>query len=622
MPDNFNFDSSLKDAIVSKLVDSAVSTFQNFFKNHGKNKSANASSYDFEEKILKQFNELYNWSKEIEFIGLGKPITTEKTIQLDYYFSKRRNTDLDDKKRFSEEDIITSLENVIIEGDLGSGKSTTLKRILSDYYFSTSPKSCPFQYPILIRFRALTNSGTLYTYICNLLGINYRIEIEKYEVEVWKIKVVTVQGKERHEKYKDKEIKEELKYFIGNTPIDVALCELFDNNKVVLIMDGLDEVRPEILEEIQKDLKNLSLKVGNSKLILTTRLNYIKAQFYNTHIYQVNELNQEQIVSISSSWLITPGPFLKELKTKSYSELANRPLFLSFLILLYKENQKTEYKEEQGLPRYSRDVYKRIIELLITKWDEDRDIYRQSKYSYFDKNKKLEFLSHLSFNLTYIIKQKIFSHDDLKKAYLKIFEQFELPESEAEQVAEELESHVGIILRSSFDKFEFSHLAIQEFLCAYYIVNAPFNDKINEYIKEYPAPLALAVSLSTDPVLWFYELSLKLNFTIHNLIERTQVTTQILNRIIIETPYFSTNPKLGIAIMNLCKFSNCNDKEFVSTLNKFLISNRNIKTSIETVLKNYSSSPTKNESSNKLTYRRIFHQLDSIYPETLCLPLN
>jgi hypothetical protein len=193
---------------------------------------------------------------------------------------------------------------------------------------------------------------------------------------------------------------------------------------------------------------------------------------------------------------------------------------------------------------------------------------------------------------------------------------------EADQVAEELESHIGIIIKSSFHKFEFSHLAIQEYLCAYYIVNAPFNDKINEYLKEYPSPLALSISLSSDPVSWFYELVLKINSIIHDLSDRTRISTQLLNRLIIETPYFSTNPKLGVAAMSLCRTCDCVNSDFQSTFRRFLKSNNNIEVAIEEVLKRYTTTPEKNQINNKLTFKRTFHHVDNIYPEFLCLPIE
>jgi len=419
------------------------------------------------------------------------------------------------------------------------------------------------------------------------------------------------------EVYFEKEIRTTSFHVLNDKPPEIAIADFLESNKVRLIMYGLDELRPEIFELFQNQIKELSLKLLIAKIIIASRPNYVKSLYSNFTYYQVNELSYDQMTLIASLWLKEPRKFLNELEKKSYFELANRPLFLSFLILLFKNN--TTDNSNEVLPKYSKDVYRQIIDLLLAKWDKERSIKRASLYSYFDNQKKFEFLSDLAYNLTYIIKEKIFSHEDFKKAYLNIHQKFDLPFNQGEQVAYEIENHTGIIIKSLYDKYEFSHLAIQEFLCANYIVNAPFDEKIQNYIREYPVPLAVAVSLSSDSSIWFYELVLKIGITINDTSKLTQLCSQLLDRLYIEAPYFSKHVKLGIAFMVMCRYCDCTNNNFVSNFNKFYFHNSNVKQSIEDVLKNYGGALLDN-SKNKLTFKRKFHQLESFFPEVLCLP--
>src|SRR4051794_25694979 len=151
-------------------------------------------------------------------------------------------------------------------------------------------------------------------------------------------------------------------------------------------MDGLDELRPEIFELLQNQIKAFSLKLTLSKIIITSRPNYVKSLYSNFSYYTVNELSYDQMKLIASLWLKDPNMFLEELSRRSYFELANRPLFLSFLILLFKNNSGNS---KDLLPNYSKDVYRQILDLLLVKWDKDRDVKRPSIYSYFDNQKKL-----------------------------------------------------------------------------------------------------------------------------------------------------------------------------------------------------------------------------------------
>ena len=156
----------------------------------------------------------------------------------------------------------------------------------------------------------------------------------------------------------------------------------------------MDELKPELFDPIQEQIKEIGIKLLNSKIIITSRPNYIKLSYPNFSIYEVGQLSVPQIKLLSKLWIKDYSVFIKQLEKKSYFELANRPLFLCFLILLYIENKK---EGETKLPKSSKDVYEQIIELLVFKWDKERDIIRKSKYSDFDERKKVRFLSHLSF---------------------------------------------------------------------------------------------------------------------------------------------------------------------------------------------------------------------------------
>jgi predicted NACHT family NTPase len=623
MKEPFNYSDSVQDAVVSELVATAFKSILPLFrKKTKKTVDVDENKPSFEDSILlNHFNELYNWCKELEFIGLGgKPISTIiNTIQLDYQYSKNRKTtdDIQLASSIKEDDFIFIPGNIIIEGDPGSGKTTTLKRILYNYFFSLQTKESSFSYPILVRFRSIKTGLTLYTYIATLLGIGYETQQEEYEVEVTKIRMVKKEGKvkEVEERYTDKEIRHRPIYFINEQRIENVLINLLEINNVLLIMDGLDELKPDLFNSIQGQISEIGLKLFHSKIIITSRPNYIKIAYPNFSIYEVGQLIIPQIKLISKLWVKDYNEFIKQLQTKSYFELSNRPLFLCFLILLYIENRKNG---DTKLPKSSKDVYEQIIELLVFKWDKERDIKRKSKYSDFDEKKKVRFLSYLSFRLTYIIKEKIFTHIQLVEAYISICPYFELPKDEAELVAEEIENHTGIIIKSMYKKYEFSHLAIQEYLCAVYIIGAPFNEKINKYLVEYTPPLALAVALSTDSSLWLTELILKILNSKSTPEDKTNVSAQILYRLNIESPYFEFKPELGIALMSLCKFCNCKNPNYNVNFDRLLSENINIEKAIFEVLKSYGVSG-KNESFNRISFKKKY-VYENDYPDQICLP--
>lgn len=226
--------------------------------------------------------------------------------------------------------------------------------------------------------------------------------------------------------------------------------------------------------------------------------------------------------------------------------------------------------------------------MILKEWDEHRDIVRLSKYGDFNTRKKIKFISELSYNLTYKIKQKVFSTRDLEQIYTLISKKYSLPEDDAKSVVSEIESHTGLIVESKSRNFEFSHLSMQEFLCAKHIVNLPYSKETISYFLEYPEPLAIAICISGEPSLWFANLVLNSSLNITNFRNNVKVYFSsiytLLSRLLVETPSFKESEELGLAFFYLITnlHSNLNFKLLIDEWFEY----QNVKESIAISLKN------------------------------------
>lgn len=137
-------------------------------------------------------------------------------------------------------------------------------------------------------------------------------------------------------------------------------------------------------------------------------------------------------------------------------DLANRPLFLTYLAAVY--------KRRGTIPDRPTDVYEAIVRLVIQEWDEQRGIRRVSKWGGFGVDDKRRFLADLAYELA---RQELFRFDEhvLVSIYEVLADRYELPKAQARMVAQELESHTGLLAQVG-DYYEFSHLALQEYLAA------------------------------------------------------------------------------------------------------------------------------------------------------------
>jgi len=187
-----------------------------------------------------------------------------------------------------------------------------------------------------------------------------------------------------------------------------------------------------------------------------------------------------------------------------------------------------------------------VIELLLREWDAERRITRLSKYAQFDARRKVAFLAAMAYEITYRIKVKTFSRDELGRAYAAVRDRFDLPDDEVEQVVQELETHTGLIAYAGESRYEFSHLSLQEYLCADYLVRDQFASNLILYLHEYPSPVAVAVSLSSNPSAWFAALILRFSHYLQ------PVSVQAFAaRLLVERPLFAVFEGMGYAFIKL-----------------------------------------------------------------------
>jgi len=168
--------------------------------------------------------------------------------------------------------------------------------------------------------------------------------------------------------------------------------------------------------------------------------------------------------------------------------------------------------------------------------------------------------------------KKVFSHKDLIQAYLNVHTKHpQLHSDDAKSVIHDIETDNALIITSYENEYEFTHLSLQEYLCARHILTIPFSRKIYDYLTINPEPLALAVMLSTDPSGWFSVLIL--NNINEPQFDRKLTPTNVylfLNRLITEGAIFNKPViELGMAVLFLiftCSYS----KQTGQCLVKFL----------------------------------------------------
>lgn len=457
-----------------------------------------------------------NWAREVFFQGgaFGKDIQ-DISIGLNFWVSPSKlRYDVDKGFLTDLEFLISQHQNCVILGPPGSGKTTALKLLVNLVLHKNSIDG-RFNLPIIIRLRELRaiTFKDFYTFISKQLGLVFKIGG----------KVFNLASQIELSPHQTLQLKKNLIVFL-------------EQNESLLLLDGLDEIADLKLRElVLKEAREFSYDLKTARIFLTCRTGTFLYRLENFTTYEISPLNNSQIIELSKKWLgERSNQFLEAVNESSLYHLVRTPILLSHLL--------TIYEKWGALPPKPKDIYKRVVNLFLEEWDIQRNVYRYSTYGNFDVERKFEFLTAMSFHLTFEIGKSSFSKNDVKRIYNSLAETYKLPKAEALQVIKELESTTGIFAQSGFDSFEFTHKSIQEFLCAEFMVKRP-NSWDLSYLG-FPDVLAIAVSISSNPNFYFIN-------TVRHLYKNHELGSNFivryLSRLTLEKPDFMQSKELALS---------------------------------------------------------------------------
>lgn len=159
---------------------------------------------------------------------------------------------------------------------------------------------------------------------------------------------------------------------------------------------------------------------------------------------------------------------------KRIQELAQTPLLLALLCIAYRQTEQ--------FPAQRHKLYQQAVDYLLTTWDESRGIQRNVQFqqlSLDEKEKLLAEIAHSMFeDIQYLIPQGELNRK-IRFYFNSMFE-MDLAEREVNQIIAEIEAHHGLWVQQAQEIFSFSHLTLQEYFAARYIVKNQAYDTIEQ----------------------------------------------------------------------------------------------------------------------------------------------
>ena len=258
---------------------------------------------------------------------------------------------------------------------------------------------------------------------------------------------------------------------------------LLSQGRLLILLDGLDEVPEAASEQVIKHIRKLSDKYYKNHLVITCRIAAQEYRFRGFTEVEIADFKPLQIEAFAKKWFVAVARnspksglqkaslFLEQLalpENQQIRELATTPVLLNLTCLVF--------QAKADFPLRRSDLYKLGLDLLLVRWDEARGIKRDEVYRNLSLPHKLQLLSQLaviSFSKgEYFFEENTLEH--LIADYLRTLLLTQIDESALEldsaAVLKAIEAQHGLLVERARGIYSFSHLTFQEYFTARAIV--------------------------------------------------------------------------------------------------------------------------------------------------------
>lgn len=292
---------------------------------------------------------------------------------------------------------------------------------------------------------------------------------------------------------------------------------LLNQGKMLILLDGLDEVPVQKSYEILKEINLLSEGDYKNKIIITCRIAASQHQLEGFTEIELADLDFAQIAALSTKWFVgveqnyqtalaKSKQFIEKLQLPENApirELAVTPILLNLTCSVF--------QAKGNLPVRRSDLYQQCLDVLLRRWDATRGIKRNSLEQELSLLQKIKLLSQIA-TLTFEEGRYFFEQQTLQQyiiQYLQTRPDFSQDTDELQLTSEAILNSIqlehGIFVERAREVYSFSHLTFQEYLTAKSIVsnleNKQLSQNLNKLVSHIAEPRWREVFLLTAELL-------------------------------------------------------------------------------------------------------------------------
>ena len=268
----------------------------------------------------------------------------------------------------------------------------------------------------------------------------------------------------------------------SNKFLDKALEE----GKLLILLDGLDEVPTANQDKVIGQIQNFVDQHDKNRFICSCRTAVYRHNFKRFNDVVMADFDDTQIQSFIYNWFQSDLDYktgtaercwelLQKEENKAAKELAQTPLLLTFLCLVYNRSQ--------DLPKNRAVLYKDAQNILLKEWAAEKRVRQDVLYQDFSIELEQIMLSELAYTGFEADRLFFSGREVIEQIKTFLARNLNAPRHlDGEKILDMIAMQQGVLVERATDVYSFSHLTLQEYLTAQYIAD---NNQIEQLVNEH-----------------------------------------------------------------------------------------------------------------------------------------
>ena len=258
----------------------------------------------------------------------------------------------------------------------------------------------------------------------------------------------------------------------GLSPSEAFATQALEQGKLLVLLDGLDEVPRERFNVVVDAIQAFAVRYDQNRFVASCRIAAYRSGFQRFRDIELADFEDDQIQQFIHNWFSSEldrqsgiaekcWQLLNQASHEAAKELAQTPLLLTFICLVYDRSQE--------LPQQRSTLYKNALDILLKEWAAEKRVTQDAIYQGLNTELEKVLLSEIAY--------QGFAHDRLFFQPQELVDQIQTFLSDTvdnpkyldgKAVLDAIAVQQGILVERAEDVFSFSHLTLQEYLTALY----------------------------------------------------------------------------------------------------------------------------------------------------------